>query len=1206
MSFSRIKSLKQTFISSPLNTPSVEIRFSGENFSYENNLSVSIEAEYANYEKDKMYYFPDAILSGENNFTKDYLQQNFSSNFQFLNIGMSQIFVRCRKTSSLGTIYLRFEFYYENPKNIADNQTSEYFAVATASLSSEVGQRLSSSAEIIDNSNVVIGKINFYYQNVSGDEINDISTGSYLDYLYNLDTSIQWNKATLLYQDIVQENSSSESGNGFVEDLFNWYPVETDGTIPTSINYWDFIKDLPVGTNSYYCLRIRLKDTNNNYTEYFGTKITSINGRYETNQITYFYPVFQYDRSVEFNPEYCTTDTPYFKLIVPTSENDYNNVSGFMNFVTHYRFSESISTIEDATWKPFASENGKTIFEFYISWLGGSGLGGEIIDGNKTMILQLTDNAGNISIIKRYPNPVEETDPNYLQYLWEKDSYREIYLYRQPPNSIVFNLMGSSGSEYYTGAYQDENGRFILTNKITINVFAKDNLNLPLQYKIFSGNNEESAVWRDFNYPDDTSTYQNIPFYLESNSNHGVFDNNYSVPMNLIFRNSAGVSSEKITKNIFYNTIIYKLAHNNLRPTSNSYTPVVEYKDVDKYIQILEKEKIDVVEPKRSWREVFYPETHGFPLNSNGNIDVEEAIKIVDGDKNYDAVKTEEFEESSSSEIIVKKKIVYDSEQRAITIWNDYGETKKYRALQSNNKIYNSETGELEGFSYWIIDSTGYSDFALEFEHFHLDSTSHVQENDLAPFQGDILVIYDASADGATKEYIDEYGKTSYKLMDSTKLKMLAAYTGDGIDVIKLYPTPSGSVNATANGGFTTDIFNTTSRLCLIFYSDGEGEKSGFKLKSSPVRETNWINWDLDERRGEIWIHKAVTEMDSEKQIKTLTSQAGYCPDNIRLSYDYSESSFDIDYENGIITFESEPIGELWGTYSYYNYDNQTGPYKLVDEVLQPITKKFAFGNDDLVEYREVGIYCAKNDENKEIVIDKSSIYNHEKEQEQFGKIVNDVTIYKDSGLIEFIGDYVPKNRLFSDYYCHTFYRLTDDGYGNLYFYDPVIVPDKTESYPDYTYVDLKVVNEGEANLKNGKIRFTYRGIATGNSNESTITSVLNPDRPWDVQIGTAAETFNQVGGVVSSNYDFPTMNWQNAQSIYNGTIDNGDTTLTGGKTEINFGIEIKQQQVLYLRVVWTMATGGTESNPSYITPSASGKKCFSGEIEGSFYSITI
>lgn len=1274
-----INDLSLTFKESPSNKPSVEIKFTGKDFPYENGLSANIVAEYSEFNEGTNLYSPEIIegiydeyyegVDGENSFSSDYLASYFHDGLKnFLCPGYSEIYVKCLKTTSFDKPCLRFEFYSENPLNT----NIDYFALSTCEItlnkSTENVDKYINISKICGNSDVYLGDFCFYYLAVKDDEIYDMELAKpkYFKFVLSNDNDENtWKNATLYYKDLIENDA-------FVEDLFNHYIVNSNGTINESINYWDLSEDIDINSGGYYCLRVKLVDTNAKKTSYCSSIITCKNGRYSTNEIANFIPVFKYDKSKdkEINPDYCISDAPNFSLIVPNKEYDYNDLSSLMQKVIYYRYAENENDIYNKKWTIFPVLDGETQFNFYMTWLGGSGTGGQVLDGPKTIYLQISDGLGNTSEIIEYSADkyaqfetraladawlnstlsyegalvgIKETDgwhvykveivdeaktfvpadektkSEYNKYLWTKDSIRKIELYRQAPNSIVFNVIGSSGSEYYTGMYKDENGHFIATNKILVNVYAKDNLNLPLEYQLYLGNSydeTDKTKWKKFDYPKDESTYYNIPFYLESEGKYGIFENNQSVNINLVFKNSAGLESNVITRNMFFNTTILKTDKTNLREVSNSYKPIIEYYNGDEYVNINEMENFDVTVPKRSWHEIFYPENHSFPVDETGNIDVSEALKITNENALYDAVKTETIiSKDEDGKDITTKRIVYDDEQRPITIWNDYDSVKKYRSLMSNQKTYNSETGETDGLVYWIIDNTGYTDFQLEFEHFHLDQTSHIQINDLAPFKGDCLVIYDASEEGATSEYIDQYGRTAYKLVDSTKLKMLSAYSGDGVNVVQLYPEELvGSVNATSNGAFTTQKFLSTSRICLILYTDGgDGDnKSGFKIKASPARETNWINWEVDNKRGEVWLHKIDTEILEGNTFSTLTTKAGYCPDKVRMSYEYSDTSFDIDYENGTVKFYEKLDGQVWGTFCYYNYDIEKGPYIEVsekndegEEVTETVllTNTFALADDDLVDYRELSIYASYNKDGKNN-INKESTY--EFTEDSYGKIITNITTYKDSGLIKFENNLPPKNRMFADYYCHSYYRLTDDGYGNLYFYDDIIVPDKTDSYKDFTYVDLKIVNEGEATLRNGRIKFTFRGIATG-SNATTITSVLNPDRPWDVQVGTPEETFDQVGGVVSSNYNFPEMTWNNALAIFEGTVDvDSKTKLTGGKTEIPFGVNLDMKQEIYLRIVWTMFKDGTEDSPNYITPSTAGEKCFSGEIEGSFYTIQI
>lgn len=1281
MSFSYIDSLSYRFVKSPKkqennnysDMPSVEVSFTATT-PYVNGKTVKLKAEYIEF-TDGNFYKP--VPYGNSTFTESYLMTNFQM-FQYTgitgttidrNVGLSKflcygyetIYVKVKKTKQInGNYNISFEFYALDPQEYTTTKPFAKTSIQAQENPSELKNEDNVLSNTINSSNSSrdnLGTFEFLYYKNQDDELYSLADGETRYFNYQLQTdSIVWNSATLLYKDEVSE------GN-IVEDLINSYPVIQDikdankGTITLSKNYWDFPTDLGINTMGKYVLRVKLVDNNGSDASVWQSSvILCSNTRYSSNEIAYFKPVFKYDRSekYEFNPDYCISETPHFHLTVPKnnslngSEDDFNGIgeNNLMKSVIYYRYSEVLYQINDVEWNMLTTLKGEIQYDFYMTWLGDSGSGGAISDGEKTIYLQLSDGVGNTSLIVSYAENDTEDD----LYKWTKDSIRKIYLYRQSPNSIVFNLYGSSGSEYYTGMCRiDKNGKvdkenkikdfkFIPTNKIEVLVSAQDNLNLPLEYQLFMGNDFNENNWKEFN----PETNKKIPFYLESESNDSIFENNYAVTINLVFRNSAGISSEIQSKTMYYNTQLLKTDNINLREQNTSYKPEIQYFNGDEWVGIPEQESFNSIVPKRSWQEIFYPKTHGFPLNANGNINIEEALKVVDGDSMYDAVKTEikivqdydengrPIKDNSGNPVVHEEKhIVYDDEQRPLTIWN---ETKKYPSNASSSKEYNSETGEISSFVYWIIDNSGYADFQLEFEHFHLDSSRHTNENHMSGYPGDCLVIYDASEEGTTKEFVNIYGKNDYKLIDSTKLKKLAVYTGDGVDATCLYPTDNvGSVNANANGGFITPKFNA-EKICVIFYSDdSQNNKSGFKIKASPMRDTDWINWEIDNKRGEVWLHRLETQQLEGSNIQTPSINAGRCPANVRMNYEYSDTNFDINYEDGSIKFYEKPQGQLWGTFSYYNYSEENGPYILNEEngKYEPITYTFALGDDDLVDYKDVSVYSTYTDgegSNKELKYDKkqSNTYVFEtidKEtgniisEESHGKIITNVTVYKDSGLIVFNKKEMekdtsktislPKGRLIADYNCHSFYRLTDDGYGNLYFYDKIIVPDKSENYPDFTYVDLKVVNEGEATLKNGRIKFNFRGIASGTS-ANTISSVLNPDRPWDVQEGTPEETFDQVGGVVSVNYNFPTMTWSNALSIYEGAVDVGDIKLQGGKTEIPFKVDMEMKKEIYIRVVWVMFTGGNENSPTYITPSTAGEKCFSGEIEGSFYTVEI
>jgi hypothetical protein len=1292
---------------------------------YDLNSGESITFTYVNRRKD--YYA--LKTNGTNNDVYDDKGADYSDYFTgsllgFQCPGYENIYVTCTKTINVADkehITFVFNFYTSSSR-----LNKDLFATASCNYTTSLTEINTYEAYMygaVDNE--FLGIFTFNSAAITGDILYDLKSGGVLKFSYS-NAIEDWKDATLLYKDPADALKDDE--------FLNYYPVSSKGTISNAINYWDFPVDFAnyFGKDKlqhgYFCLRIKLVDTNNDETIYYSTIINQTNGKYGVNELACFTPVFYYDVTGEFNSNYCDDENPFFSLVVPTSGNDYESLSSLMDKCYFYRYAETLDTLKYQKWNTFIINNGKTVFEFHGSFVGEGGMNvGSVIDGLKKIVLQISDGCGNSSEFivydnaNKYENPVytldletssidfklcynyelseeykidEERDNpdngifNYNQvfesgeitdeifgeginkvylyrgisawyigaivgdeenaiasgkviggdfkyldeekqesiklsvlptkYLWKKDCVRSINLYRQKPNSIVFNLKGSSGSEYYTGFYKSKDGHFIPSNKIEVTISAKENKGLPLEYKVFIGDAEKETNWKKYVTEGQSSSIIE-PFYLTSESDAGIFENNYSVELNLVFRSAAGNKTDLVTKSIYYNTVLLQTSKTNLRDSSNTYNPVVRYFNGDDYITINEKEGYDLETPIRSWKEIFYPVTHGFPLNQNGNIDIEKALQIESGDLNYDPVKTEEYTEEvttsgedgkDKTETKTMKRLVYDEEKRPLTLWTNFGTTKMYPTLVSNNKIYNSETGETTGLEYWIIDSTGYTDFYLEFEHFHLNSEHYEPVNNLSPFKGDCLVVYDASAKGATEEYIDETGNTAYKLLDSSKLTMLAAYTGDGIDAVQLYPEEK-SLNATGDGAFTTEKFTSTSRICLIFYSDNYGDGTGFKIKASPSRETNWLNWELDNKRGELWLHKIDKQQLEGTDLYVPSNNAGYCPEQVDMSYEYSGTAFDINYRDGSIRFYEKPFGQVWGTFCHYGYTAEEGCY-IWDKKEQknvPVTYTYALTNDDVVDYREVSIFVETEEGEINKNNDKSNHYNYELENS--GKIISGIETYKDSGLIKFVeGKNPPKKIMYSDYYCHTYYRLTDDGYGDLKFYDSVLVPEKSDIYPYYTYVDLKVTNEGSADLSSGRLNFTLRGISTNN----TITSVLNPDRPWDVQQGTAEETIDLVGGVARANFDFPPVTFDNMIAIAKGnqiTVGDGEDkkTYEAQNKEIDFANAtpegLKPKQNIYIRVVWSLVTDGSSDKPEFVVVSA-GEKVFSSEIEGTFYSIEV
>lgn len=224
------------------------------------------------------------------------------------------------------------------------------------------------------------------------------------------------------------------------------------------------------------------------------------------------------------------------------------------------------------------------------------------------------------------------------------------------------------------------------------------------------------------------------------------------------------------------------------------------------------------------------------------------------------------------------------------------------------------------------------------------------------------------------------------------------------------------------------------------------------------------------------------------------------------------------------------------------------------------------------------------------------------------GKLNTKYNINKDCGFITFVETdsiqfnnlyaFVPRGRIFMDYQYHTFLRLTNDGYGNFKFYDDVIVPDTTTAYPDYTWGDIKLVNEGDASLESGKMKFLSRGIDS--AGDGVVDEVLNYERPWDAQKGAGDETYEKAAILWSTQYSFPPVCTRvDAQKIFQGQVPYG-TGATAGKSPNFAGNALEPKGVIYGRLVWVLGGAGT----TYPANPTSGKKAFSSEIEGSFYSI--
>jgi hypothetical protein len=192
---------------------------------------------------------------------------------------------------------------------------------------------------------------------------------------------------------------------------------------------------------------------------------------------------------------------------------------------------------------------------------------------------------------------------------------------------------------------------------------------------------------------------------------------------------------------------------------------------------------------------------------------------------------------------------------------------------------------------------------------------------------------------------------------------------------------------------------------------------------------------------------------------------------------------------------------------------------------------------DDLVDYSEP--YFSVVPKGVESIY---GIYYDYDMNSKEGKLYKGYLLNKDTGILTFSNNNTypqPLGRIFGDYMHHTYYRLTSDGYGDLYFNGSgILVPSKSQnSYTDWTYVDLKIVNEGLNTITEGTLQFLARGYITKGT---VVDTVLDNNRPWDVQQGTTAETVQRTGACYSN--DYSKLKEANRSNAYDSIINNGQS----------------------------------------------------------------
>ena len=775
--------------------------------------------------------------------------------------------------------------------------------------------------------------------------------------------------------------------------------------------------------------------------------------------------------------EFDMTTTTY------TNVRDYEfNININTGTATHYKSANTLDSLDEATWDSIEDSKGNIYFS-------------NIAQEEKIFFVMLRDEDYNCSS--------SETE-NVIYHI-------------DPPANTYLKITGSTNSSNYTGVIVGDKGSFTPTDVVTIDIFAEDLT--PIEYFI-DGNIQDAIdvrTWLPFNPNANTKTVR-----LQSSTNKflGVDEDS---TINITFRDEAQNTSS-IQDSIRFNTKIFKMSNAPLNKPSSSYDHTIMEVSSSGDNIVIPRQAATSGQFVRKWNDMFYPATHSYPTNPDGSINESQAISMAE---NSNAL-NDAVDLSGGA-------VNYDSEGRVTTVDWTYDGSKDYFNMESS---YEDVDGI--GLRYWVIDNTGYGEFQVEFEHFRLDSDTYGPPyNPMSPYQGDQIVIYDASAPGCVTPTISAFGDVSWTLTNSAGLEMLQAYTGSGTGVYSF--TDGSLMNANTNGGFSTPTISTTTKICIILYSDASITASGFKIKAGKKHNIAWENWQVDEENGELWIHKYPTGESVSAPMRAI--------------YNYYDTKINIDYEDGSVTFSGDPgTTDVKAYYTYYDY------------VDFPPVRTFILYNDDLVSYLDAAIYQTSNG----VEINKNELYQHPTDvtypdpESDNGKITNKFTIDKDRAIIEFADGtidlsnemgYTPKGRMFADYQYHTYLRLSNDGNGNFVFNDETLVADDTPQYKDYSFGDIKIINEGDAILEQGKLKFLPRGY--DNSGNGIVDQVLDLNRPWDVQEGTSAETHQKTACQINQSYVWePTCSKSQAKSILSNWQDR------------TFGFDLYPRQVAYGRIV--------------------------------------
>lgn len=757
------------------------------------------------------------------------------------------------------------------------------------------------------------------------------------------------------------------------------------------------------------------------------------------------------------------------------------------------------------------------------------------------------------------------------------------YLQKEVPTKTKVRLVGSVGSEDYTGIKINADGSF--TPDRTCKVYISAESPVAMTFKILSSSHVEPG------YIPPGSSVTNIDATLAYNSTNaiqtvklttdptGAINNDYDIDatVTVMVQITDAAGNQVLPQDsIRLNTRIYKTHHKPMEVEDSSGYRHLLYEITPGGNEVPIPRTLPISgTTTRAWGDTFYPASHAYPMDSFGNIIEASAIAMAGkSNSTNDAV-------ALSSD---KTAVYYDDKGRPTTVGWTMDGTKNYSSMLSSR---------VDNMVYWVIDNSQHGDYRLEFEWLDLNANIYGPPfNPQAPYKGDVLVIYDGTATGALTSTDDPAtGGKKYTINNSQLLTEIAAYTGTGSNVINL--TNGQRVGANSQGGFTTDYIRGVPIIVIVLYSDAAGNASGYKLKSSPPYQQTWSNYDVDETNGELWVHK-------HSSLGTAPGSADMTVK--RLVFNYYDRNVQKDLETGTISFDTafQPTDVVTADFTYWNVSTSAVP-------------QFVASEDDLVLYEDANVYVLPSGQANLTDAVRGVVYENQPVGSKWGRVTTHITWDKDSGVLKWDDvSYLPPGcRIVAEYTHHSYKRLTRDGYGDLNFADKIIVADDTPAYPDFTYADIKIVNEGDAMLEKGKITFVPRGVDTDGhdgvvlvpgtlpkykTTGDIVDQVLDLDRPWDVQKGTSDETCDRMACALSASYI-----WERGCPKSGGSDPNNKsaTGILGTWKSGNFPDNLAARSHFFGRVVWVLGGSGGASYPTNVT---AGSKRTSVEIEGKYY----